>query len=219
MEFFNFEVTMPKITRVVSSRLPTDFGDFILTLYILPGDEKEHLILSKGDLKGKKDVLVRVHSECFTGDVLSSRRCDCGEQLQNSMKRIQEEGQGAVIYLRQEGRGIGLSEKLKAYNLQDQGMDTVEANLALGHPADGRDYSIAADILRDMGIQSVKILTNNPAKMEDLKKLGIEVSERIPLTGQVHKENISYLKTKVDRMNHILDLTDWDLPQPITSGV
>ena len=206
---------MNNINHVVTSRLPTAYGDFKISLYQISGNDKEHLAIFLGHLQGKSNVLVRIHSECFTGDVLASRRCDCGEQLQNALKTIEAHGEGVVIYLRQEGRGIGLAEKLKAYNIQDIGLDTVDANLALGHPADSRDYSVAASILRHLGIVSVRLLTNNPLKVDALKSSGIKVSARIPLTGEVHKENISYLRTKVSRMNHLLDLAEWDSPEPM----
>ena len=148
---------------------------------------------------------MRIHSECFTGDVLGSRRCDCGEQLHRAMELIAMEGQGVIIYLRQEGRGIGLKEKLRAYNLQDDGLDTVDANLALGHAADARDYSMASAILEDLGVASVRLMTNNPDKIEELVKLGIEVTERVALETTVYPDNAAYLLTKVQRMNHLLD--------------
>jgi GTP cyclohydrolase II len=148
---------------------------------------------------------VRVHSECFTGDVLGSRRCDCGEQLEQAMALIAEAGAGVIVYLRQEGRGIGLSDKLLAYNLQDSGLDTVDANLALGHEADERDYTIAAGILQDLGVGSVRLLTNNPLKVEALSRLGIPVAERVPLQVGANPDNVLYLQTKARRMNHLLD--------------
>jgi len=191
---------------MASARIPTAEGEFQLCLYRNSRDDKEHLALVMGDVTGKVDVLVRVHSECFTGDVLRSRRCDCGEQLHRAMLRIAEAGAGMVIYLRQEGRGIGLLNKLRAYNLQDQGYDTVDANLILGHQADERDYTVAALILRDWGVQSVSLMTNNPAKIESLRKLGMSVTERVPLQTDVTPDNASYLRTKVERMNHLLML-------------
>jgi GTP cyclohydrolase II len=196
------------IQRVVCARIPTDYGEFQLCLYTNNQDEKEHLALVKGNVAGKSGVLVRVHSECFTGDVLGSRRCDCGEQLQNAMKQIAEEGLGVVVYLRQEGRGIGLESKLRAYNLQDQGYDTVDANLALGHPVDQRDYSMAALILQDLGIHSIRLLTNNPDKLHYLKRLGVQVEKRIPSLPTVTNENAHYLLTKAQRMNHMLNLSE-----------
>ena len=148
-----------------------------------------------------------MHSECFTGDVLGSRRCDCGEQLHSAMHAIAQAGQGVIIYLRQEGRGIGLRDKLRAYNLQDEGFDTVDANLLLGHQADERDYTVAARIMEDLGVQSVQLLTNNPTKIEHLKNLGIRISERIQMNPTIYADNASYLQTKVQRMNHLLNLS------------
>lgn len=195
------------VTRISSARIPNEFGEYQLTLYQNSEDDKEHLALVFGDVDGKEDVMVRVHSECFTGDVLGSQRCDCGEQLQRAMQLIAEEGEGVVLYLRQEGRGIGLSEKLRAYNLQDQGHDTVEANLLLGHQADSREYTVAALMLEDLGIQSVRLLTNNPSKIEQLQELGIEIHSRIPLTPiLVNEQNRRYLFTKMTRMSHMFDL-------------
>jgi GTP cyclohydrolase II len=194
------------VERKVRARIPTKEGEFFLYLYTDNWDEKEHLALVFGDVEGKAEVLARVHSECFTGDVLGSQRCDCGEQLEAAMKMIAVAGEGVLIYLRQEGRGIGLLDKLRAYNLQDQGYDTVEANLALGHQADERDYSIAAHILADLGVDSVRLLTNNPLKIEHLSKLGVPVTQRIPLEATPNAENASYLFTKIIRMNHLLNL-------------
>jgi GTP cyclohydrolase II len=159
-----------------------------------------------GNVVGQREVLVRIHSECFTGDVLGSLRCDCGEQLDQAMKLIAKEGSGVLIYLRQEGRGIGLLNKLRAYNLQDQGYDTVDANLLLGHGVDERDYTIAAGILKDLGVLSVRLLTNNPLKIESLQDLGIAVAARVPLQSPVTPENASYLLTKMRRMRHLLSL-------------
>ncbi|HEX7974458.1 MAG TPA: GTP cyclohydrolase II [Anaerolineales bacterium] len=195
-----------KVKRMVSARVPTDGGEFQLCLYLTDQDDKEHLALVMGEVEGQAGVLVRVHSECFTGDVLGSRRCDCGEQLHESMRRIAEEGRGILIYLRQEGRGIGLLDKLRAYNLQDQGYDTVEANLLLGHQADERDYTAAVRILEDLGVQSVRLLTNNPNKIERLTSLGVQVDQRVPIEPTVCADNVEYLFTKVQRMNHLLNL-------------
>ncbi len=195
------------IQRRVSARIPTEAGEFNLCLYTNNQDNKEHLALLRGDLHGKSSVLVRIHSECFTGDVLGSRRCDCGEQLQRAMHMIALEGCGAVIYLRQEGRGIGLAEKLRAYNLQDEeGLDTIDANLALGHAIDDRDYSIAVAILRDLGVASVRLLTNNPHKVTELEQKGIQVDERVPVLPTVYPDNYYYLLTKAQRMNHLFNL-------------
>lgn len=193
------------IQQMACTRLPTEAGVFTLCLYHNNHDDKEHLSLIMGDVKGGNNVLVRVHSECFTGDVLGSLRCDCGPQLNRAMELIAEEGAGVIIYLRQEGRGIGLLEKLRAYNLQDQGYDTVDANIMLGHQADARDYTIAADILQNIGVQSVRLLTNNPDKIESLQKLGVHVTERVPLQTRVTAENAAYLATKVARMRHLLN--------------
>lgn len=201
-----------QINRVVSTRLPTGEGDFQLCLYHNNRDDKEHLALVMGEVVGLESVPVRIHSECFTGDVLGSRRCDCGEQLQNAMQYIAAQGYGVIVYLRQEGRGIGLLEKLRAYNLQDQGLDTVEANLALGHPEDEREYSMAAAILADLGVASVKLLTNNPDKIQDLEARGITVSERIPLAPTVYADNAAYLWTKMNRMHHLFDLDLFTAP-------
>lgn len=195
-----------RVERKVGARIPTAAGEFQLYLYTTNRDEKEHLALVMGEVQGKSNLLVRVHSECFTGDVLGSRRCDCGEQLHGAMRRIAQAGEGVLIYLRQEGRGIGLLDKLRAYNLQDQGYDTVEANLALGHKEDEREYSIAACILEDLGVRSVHLLTNNPLKIEHLQQLGVPVLERVPLQAPMNSENASYLFAKALRMNHLLDL-------------
>ena len=201
-----------KLKRMVSARIPTEAGEFHLYLYTNNQDDKEHLALVMGDVNAQMNVLIRVHSECFTGDVLGSRRCDCGEQLQRAMQQIAEAGQGIVIYLRQEGRGIGLLDKLRAYNLQDEGYDTVDANILLGHQADERDYTAAAQILDDLNVRSVRLLTNNPRKIRHLKKLGVTVNERVPLESTVYADNASYLLTKVQRMNHLLSLNALSFP-------
>ncbi len=195
-----------KVQQLACARIPTDFGEFQLCLYENSKDDKEHLALVMGEVRGQEQVLVRVHSECFTGDVIGSLRCDCGDQLLGAMRIIGEAGQGVIVYLRQEGRGIGLLDKLRAYNLQDEGYDTVEANLMLGHQADEREYDIAAAILADLGVRSIRLLTNNPAKVESLKALGIDVRERVPIQAPVRPENAFYLSTKVHRMRHQLDL-------------
>jgi len=186
---------------LVEARLPTKFGNFRLIAFSGDNENKENLALIMGNTEGK--VLVRIHSECFTGDVLHSMRCDCGEQLDLAMKRIAEEGSGIIIYLRQEGRGIGLVNKLKAYNLQDDGMDTVEANIALGFGAELRDYGGATAILRNLGIKTIKLMTNNPAKVEELRKDGFTV-EQITHRTEANDENRDYLKTKASKMNHKL---------------
>lgn len=169
-------------------------------------DHKEHLAMVHGKVTGQSNVPVRVHSECLTGDVFGSHRCDCGEQLEEAMKMLGNAECGILIYLRQEGRGIGLFKKLQAYNLQDQGMDTVDANLKLGHQADERDYRIAALILKNLGVRSIRLITNNPQKLTELEHHGIEITERIPLeVGHTH-ENLNYLKTKAKKMAHLLRL-------------
>lgn len=193
------------VRRMACTRLPTNEGVFQLCLYHNNRDEKEHLALIMGDVQDRENVLVRIHSECFTGDVLGSLRCDCGPQLNRAMELIAAEGAGVIVYLRQEGRGIGLLEKLRAYNLQDQGYDTVEANLMLGHQADAREYTSAAAILQDLGVKSVRLLTNNPDKLESLQLLGVQVTARVPLQMPPTSENIAYLATKVARMRHLLN--------------
>lgn len=196
----------PLLTRTASARIPTPYGAFQLYHYQSARDGKEHLALVMGDVTGGNGALARVHSECMTGDTFGSLRCDCGEQLHMAMQRIAEAGCGLIIYLRQEGRGIGLAQKLRAYNLQDAGYDTVDANLMLGHQADEREYWAAADILRDLGVQGVRLLTNNPAKIEELRRYGVDVIERVPLQPSVHSDNAAYLQTKVTRMRHLLHL-------------
>ncbi|MDR1831773.1 MAG: bifunctional 3,4-dihydroxy-2-butanone-4-phosphate synthase/GTP cyclohydrolase II [Fusobacteriaceae bacterium] len=191
---------------IVSPDLPTPFGDFRLIGFDNRLDGKEHIALVKGDLKGKENVLMRIHSECFTGDVLGSLRCDCGSQLHQAMKLINEEGEGIVLYLRQEGRGIGLLNKLKAYTLQDHGADTVEANIELGFEPDMRDYAVAAQMLKALGINSVRILTNNPEKMHGLEDYGIKITGREPLEIGYNAINKKYMKTKKDKMGHLLHI-------------
>ena len=199
------------VEQMACARIPTDVGEFTLCLYHNNLDGKEHLALLYGDIAAGPPPLVRVHSECFTGDVLGSRRCDCGPQLAASMRLIAAEGRGALLYLRQEGRGIGLLEKMRAYNLQDIGYDTVEANLMLGHQPDLRDYRVAAEMLRDLGITALRLLTNNPDKIAGLERCGLAVVERVPLEMAVHAENAHYLDTKVRRMQHLLRVTSDEL--------
>jgi GTP cyclohydrolase II len=206
------------VQRMDCARIPTRYGEFQLCLYTNNVDEKEHLALVKGEPAGQDEVLVRLHSECFTGDVLGSRRCDCGEQLEQAMEAIAKVGTGVIVYLRQEGRGIGLLDKLRAYNLQDQGYDTVEANLALGHQADERDYTGAVRILEDLGVQTVRLLTNNPGKIQNLEKHGISVIERVPLQTTTYADNAEYLVTKAVRMNHLLDLAEIPVALLKTNG-
>ncbi|HTP11035.1 MAG TPA: GTP cyclohydrolase II [Anaerolineae bacterium] len=194
-----------QMTRMACSKIPTQWGEFRLYLYRNNQDNKEHLALVIGQVENQAQILTRLHSECFTGDVLGSLRCDCGEQLSRALQLIGEARQGVVVYLRQEGRGIGLLNKLRAYNLQDEGYDTVDANLMLGHDADERDYTPAALILRDLEVRSVRLLTNNPAKVEALRALHLPVAERIPLLPTVQRFNQNYLDTKARRMRHWLD--------------
>ncbi len=194
------------LEHLVAARLPTEFGEFDIHLYSSSIDRKEHIALVMGDLTTNEPVLARVHSECLTGEIFGSRRCDCGPQLALSLELIAQAGRGVLLYMRQEGRGIGLADKLRAYNLQDGGMDTVDANLALGHQADARHYDSAALMLRDLGVNRVALLTNNPSKIEELQKLGVEVAERIPLVADVTPENERYLLTKAARMRHLLDI-------------
>ncbi|MFX1370132.1 MAG: GTP cyclohydrolase II [Promethearchaeota archaeon] len=189
--------------------LPTRFGDFQICGFVSPCDQKEHTALIKGDVVGKKRVLTRVHSECLTGDALGSKRCDCREQLLESLRLLEEEGTGVLLYLRQEGRNIGLTEKIRAYALQDQGMDTVEANIHLGWQPDERDYGIAANILNNMNVESIRLLTNNPQKIQQLLGAGIDVDERVPLIIQPNEYNLMYLRTKEEKSKHLLgDLSE-----------
>jgi GTP cyclohydrolase II len=194
------------VNRAGSSRIPTKHGEFQLAFYSNSIDAKEHLAFYMGDLGGGENILVRMHSECFTGDVLGSLRCDCAEQLDRSLQMISEHGQGVVVYLRQEGRGIGLLQKIHAYNLQDAGHDTVDANLILGHQADERDYTVAVRILENLGVKSVRLITNNPIKIRALELAGIEVNERVELDDFANPENSRYLLTKAECMNHMLPL-------------
>ena len=192
------------VERVVSTRLPTTFGEFEAIGYRSLVDDKHHVALVKGHIAGRPDVLVRVHSECLTGDVFHSLRCDCGEQLASALAMIEDEGEGVLLYLSQEGRGIGLLNKLKAYRLQEDGLDTVEANERLGLPADLRDYGIGAQILSDLGLSSIRILTNNPKKIKGLEGYGLSVSAQIPIEHAPNEHNADYLRTKAERMGHIL---------------
>lgn len=199
--------TKISISELVNSRIPTEHGDFRLYLFKNSSDNKEHMAFVLGDIKNKPAILTRVHSECFTGDVLGSIRCDCGEQLNKSLELISKESLGVLIYMRQEGRGIGLTDKLKAYNLQDKGFDTLDANLELGHQADIREYSVTAAIINYLGINSIQLMTNNPAKIEGLKKYKVKILGRIPIPPTVNLENQEYLHTKATRMDHILDIS------------
>ncbi len=193
------------VQQVSASSMPTEFGDFVVYGYENKMNGEYHVALVKGDVKGKKNVLVRVHSECLTGDVFHSRRCDCGKQFEMAMKMIDAEGSGVLLYMKQEGRGIGLKAKLKAYELQDKGKDTVEANEALGFAADLRDYGIGAQILRDLGLTSIKLLTNNPRKIVGIEGYGLKVVERVPLIIDPNPHNKKYLRTKSEKLGHLLD--------------
>ena len=192
------------VERVASTRLPTRLGLFQLFLYRSTTDQKEHVVLVKGDIAGTQPILVRVHSECLTGDVFGSLRCDCNEQLNAALAMVEKAGAGVVVYMRQEGRGIGLLNKLKAYQLQDDGLDTVEANEELGFRADLRDYGIGAQILRDLGVTRMRLLTNNPKKVVGLQGYGLDIVERVPLEMNPNAVNERYLRTKRDKLGHLI---------------
>jgi len=194
-----------EVSNLVQTRIPTKHGEFVLHYFSNTLDDKEHVAFVFGDVAQQSAVPIRIHSECFTGDVFGSRRCDCGEQLDKALQLISEHGFGVLIYLRQEGRGIGLLKKLQAYNLQDQGMDTVDANIHLGHLADEREYSIAALMLENLQIKSIQLITNNPNKIDQLQSLGINVEGRIPIEIESNCDNKSYLQTKADKMDHFLN--------------
>jgi 3,4-dihydroxy 2-butanone 4-phosphate synthase/GTP cyclohydrolase II len=196
------------VERSAIIELPTRYGEFTAYSYVSKITNENHLALVKGDVSDGQPVLARVHSECLTGDVFGSMRCDCGDQLDYAMRRIVKEGKGVLLYMRQEGRGIGFENKMKAYSLQDKGMDTVEANRALGFDADLRDYGTGAEILADLGIKKLRLLTNNPKKISGIEGFGLEIIERIPIQIQHNTRNLKYLKTKKEKMGHILTFTD-----------
>jgi 3,4-dihydroxy 2-butanone 4-phosphate synthase/GTP cyclohydrolase II len=197
------------VQRVVETALPTEFGQFTVVAYESLVSDEHHLAVTRGNLRAGPPPLVRMHSECLTGDVFGSQRCDCGAQLRLALQRIAEEGRGVIVYLRHhEGRGIGLVPKLQAYNLQDKGLDTVEANVHLGFPPDSRDYGLGAQILVDLGLSKIRLLTNNPAKRAGIHGFGLEVVERVPLTVPATPRSERYLRTKKERMGHLLDLDE-----------
>lgn len=195
------------INNLVQTRIPTKYGEFVLHYYSNTLDNKEHIAFVFGDITSKTQVPVRIHSECFTGDVLGSRRCDCGDQLDRALQLISEYGFGVLIYLRQEGRGIGLLNKLHAYNLQDEGMDTVDANIHLGHRPDEREYTIAALMLENLKVKSIQLITNNPNKIEQLQNLDVQVDGRIAIEIESNCDNRAYLQTKAHKMDHFLTKT------------
>ena len=196
------------VKRIVSVNFPTKYGHFKLHLYKSMIDEHHHLALEKGEVKGKEDVLVRVHSQCLTGDVFGSVRCDCGDQLSHALTMIDKEGLGVFLYMRQEGRGIGLSNKIRAYQLQDCGLDTVQANIELGFDPDLRDYGIGAQILVDLGLSTIRLITNNPKKIIGIEGYGLKVTERVPTEAPLTEENIKYLETKRDKLGHLLRIKE-----------
>jgi 3,4-dihydroxy 2-butanone 4-phosphate synthase/GTP cyclohydrolase II len=200
------------VRRVSEARIPTRHGDFTAYVFQSLLDGVEHMAFVRGEVAGQDDVLVRVHSECLTGDVFGSLRCDCGIQLDLALERVAAEGQGVVVYLRgHEGRGIGLGHKMRAYSLQDQGRDTVEANVELGFAVDSREYGIGSQVLVDLGITTMRLLTNNPAKYGGIEGYGLEIVDRVPLRAVPNEENIAYLRTKQEKLGHLLDIEDEEL--------
>lgn len=204
-DLINYRESHNKVAkRVIETKMPTKYGDFNIYGFVNEETGEHHVALVKGEVNKDKPVLVRVHSECLTGDALGSKRCDCGEQYDAAMKRIAEEGNGVLLYMRQEGRGIGLINKLKAYALQDKGIDTVDANLMLGFPADMRKYDVAASILKNIGVKKMRLMTNNPEKIKALEEFGLEVVERVPIIMNHNEKNEFYLRTKKERMHHLI---------------
>lgn len=194
------------IARTLEAQLPSRYGAFRIVGYRCLNSHDDHLAIIKGDVLGREDVLVRIHSECLTGDALGSMRCDCGEQLRTALRRLEAEKRGAILYMRQEGRGIGLSNKVRAYHLQDHGIDTVTANIILGFEADARSYETAAYIINDLGIRSVRLMTNNPSKLRELKRLGIRITQRVPIIIDPNEVNEYYLRTKQEKMGHLFGI-------------
>ena len=204
-DLIEFRRTREKLVeRVETVKMPTEFGDFDMHLYRSKLDGQHHLALVRGEVAGKSRILVRVHSECLTGDVFASRRCDCGPQLHQAMRQVADAGRGVIVYMRQEGRGIGLAPKIKAYKLQEQGLDTVEANRKLGFDMDLREYGLGAQILVDLGLKTIRLLTNNPKKLVGLKGYGLEIIEQVPIRVKPNPHNERYLKTKREKMGHLL---------------
>jgi 3,4-dihydroxy 2-butanone 4-phosphate synthase / GTP cyclohydrolase II len=212
------------VERIAAAQLPTAYGDFVAHGYRSMIDGQQHVAMVMGDVAGAQDVLVRVHSECVTGDVFHSMRCDCGEQLERALAQIGQEGRGVLLYLSQEGRGIGLLNKLRAYELQEQGLDTVDANLALGLPVDSRDYGMGAQILADIGLSTIRVLTNNPKKIVGLEGYGLTVTEQVPIVAEPNPVNEQYLRTKRERMGHTIThqgrrVDDFEgVPSPFTES-
>src|ERR1043166_764887 len=204
-DLIKFRRTREKLVeRMEVVKMPTDYGDFDLYLYRSKLDGQHHLALVKGEVARKKNVLVRVHSECLTGDVFGSKRCDCGPQLQQAMRQVADAGRGVIVYMRQEGRGIGLAPKIKAYKLQEQGYDTVEANRKLGYPMDLREYGLGAQILCDLGLKTIRLLTNNPRKIVGLEGYGLEILEQVPIRIKANPHNVKYLRAKREKLGHLL---------------